>query len=230
MDLNDPRLTKYFLLGICTAGLLYVYFGTTLMPFTYRAQARELGELEEQYERLSLEVNRARQSAKHLPHLEAEYEALQLKWDEANQLLPTQKQITSLLREISFRGLTCGVQFTLFQPQRPVAGAFYTENPIEIEAEGGYHEIAAFLNELSSMTRIVNVRNLEIEQIPEREMSDEVARAHFMAVAYTLGIDPAAEVGEAGEEGVVSSGRRLAQKVKGSAPKAKAVSQGGSQE
>ncbi len=192
MDLNDPKIAKLFLLGAGVAGLLYLYFGTNLLPFSYRVQASELSELKERYETLSLEVNRARQSAKHLPHLEAEYEALQHKWDEANQLLPTEKQIASLLREISFRGQSCGVEFILFKPLQPVAGEFYTEHPLDLRVEGGYHEMASFLNELASMTRIVSVRNLEIEQIPPQDKERNVARAHFTAVAFTLGISPEA--------------------------------------
>jgi Tfp pilus assembly protein PilO len=227
MDLNDPKTAKLILLVIGIAGLLYVYFGTAFLPITYKAQAAELKELEGRYESLSLEINRARQSAKHLPHLEAEYEALQRKWEEANQLLPTDKQIASLLREISFRGQSCGVEFTLFKPLAPVAGEFYTENPLEIGVEGGYHEIAAFLNELSTMTRIVNTRDLEIEQLPPENYPRHVSKAHFTAVAYTLGGGAAAGGGRSG--GVVAGAKRIGEMVKGSSGAARAA-HGGSEE
>lgn len=219
MDINDPKTAKIFMVSVCVAGLLYLYFGTTFLPFAYRVQAKEISQLTGEYEKLSLEINRARQSAKNLPHLEAEYEALQMKWDEANQLLPNEKQIASLLREISFRGQTCGVEFVLFQPQPPVAGSFYTENPVEIKVDGGYHEIAAFLNEIATMTRIVNVRDLEIIQKPDLVGSRHIARAHFVAVAYTLGVSAqAAAGGEGGAPGgVVNTGKRIAQRVKGTA-------------
>jgi Tfp pilus assembly protein PilO len=190
MDLNDPKVAKLLFLGLFFAGFLYLYFGTALLPFTHKAQAGELQELSERYEELSLEVNRARQTVKHLPHLEAEYEALEQKWSEANQLLPEQKQVTSLLREISFRGQICGVEFTLFEPQAPVPAEFYTENPVSAKVEGGYHNIAAFLNELARMTRIVNVRNLKVEEVTSNEKSKWPAKAEFTIVAYTLGVDP----------------------------------------
>lgn len=217
MDLNDPRVPRYFLIGICVAGLLYAYFGTSLLPFTYKVQAKELAGLKDRYEKLSLEVNRARQSAKHLPHLEAEYETLRAKWEEANQLLPTENQIGSLLQEISFRGLTCGVDFLLFEPKPPVAAQFYTENPIAIQVEGGYHEIATFLNELAAMTRIVNVRDLVIEQTRQQDATPSTAKAQFTAVAYTLGGQgAAAPQGQAiTAGGIIRSGQRIAEKVRG---------------
>ena len=88
MDLNDPKMAKLVLLGIGLAGLLYVYFGTSLLPVTYRAQAAETKDLQGRYESLSLEINRARQSAKNLPHLEAEYATLQEKWEEEISEIP----------------------------------------------------------------------------------------------------------------------------------------------
>lgn len=229
MDVNDPRTIKLFMLGIGLAGLLYLYFGTSFLPFSHKVQAKELRELNDRYETLSLELNRARQSAKHLPHLEAEYEALQRKWDEANQLLPAEKQIAGLLREISFRGQSCGVEFVLFQPLTPVPGDFYRENPLEIKVEGGYHEIAAFLNELASMTRIVSVRDLEIEQTNARVKSKHAAKAHFTAVAYTLEGGPIAAVAEDGS-GIIATGKKIGGKMRGTSHRAESVAEGGSDE
>ncbi|MCK4303312.1 MAG: type 4a pilus biogenesis protein PilO [Candidatus Eisenbacteria sp.] len=228
MDINDPKTAKLIIAGIGIAAVLYIHFGTTFLPFSYKAEAKELNELEGRYEALSLEINRARQSAKNLPHLEAEYEALQAKWEEANQLLPRQKQITSLLREISFRGQSCGVEFTLFKPLPNRAGDFYTENPIEIKVEGGYHEIAAFLNEMASMTRIVNARDIEIEQIPPEKESCHAAEIHFTAVAYTLQAGAAAPSGESG--GVVAGAKKIGKLVSSRSTRSAAAASGGSDE
>ncbi len=206
MDLNDPKVAKLVFLGLFLAGFIYLYFGTMLLPFSHKAQAGELQELSQRYEELSLEVNRARQTVKHLPHLEAEYEALQQKWSEANQLLPEEKQITSLLREISFRGQVCGVEFLLFEPQPPTGAEFYTERPVAVKVEGGYHNIAAFINELAKMTRIVNVRNLEITEVKNKETTDHPATAAFTVVAYTLGVDPSL-VAAAEANGANTAGR-----------------------
>ena len=139
MDINDPKTAKLIFLALGIGALFYVNFFTTLLPISYKAQADELSELKSHYETLSLEVNRARQSAKNLPHLEAELDALEEKWNEANQLLPTEKQIIDLFREIYFRGISCGVDFTRFHPAGARAGEFYTENLLEIRVEGDYH-------------------------------------------------------------------------------------------
>ena len=221
MDINDPKTAKLILAGIGIAALLYIHFGTVFLPFSYKARAEELNELEDCYEALSLEINRARQSAKNLPHLEAEYEALHGKWEEANQLLPRHTQIASLLREISFRGQSCGVEFTFFKPFPPRAGDFYTENPLEIKVEGGYHEIAAFLNELASMTRIVNARDIEITQIPPEKESRHAAEAHFTAVAYTLQAGAAAINADSG--GVVAGAKKIGKIVSGRSAAAASV-------
>ncbi len=224
MDINDPKTAKLLFLGIGGAAILYLNFFTALVPFSYKAQAAELGELRGQYEKVSLEVNRARQSMKHLPHLEAEFEALQSKWEEANQLLPGDKQIISLFREVSFRGQSCGVDFVLFQPAGTVSGDFYRENLLNIKVDGGYHQIASFLNEVAAMTRIINVRDLVIEQLPPRDNPNFPARASFTAVAYTLGAAPA---GEAPPDDAPTS-RGVAAKVRGR--QSNSGGQGGSEE
>jgi type IV pilus assembly protein PilO len=211
MDINNPKTARLLFLAIGAAAILYLNFFTALVPFSYKAQAQELGELRGRYEKVSLEVNRARQSLKNLPHLEAEFEALQGKWTEANQLLPNEKQIISLFREISFRGQSCGVDFVLFKPAGSANGDFYRENLLSIEVEGGYHQIAAFLNEVANMVRIINVRDLEIEQLPPRESPKFPAKASFTAVAYTLGTGPA----DGGAEGVGAIAQGVKQKVQG---------------
>jgi len=81
---------------------------------------------------------------------------------------------------------------------------------VAVKIEGGYHNIASFLNELAQMTRVVNVRNLEIEEMRGNENAKYPAQAKFTAVTYTLGVDPSllAEAnGDAGAAGVARISR-----------------------
>ena len=73
-------------------------------------------------------------------------------------------------------------------------------------------------NELAAMTRIVNVRDLEIEQIPLEDASKQVARAEFTAVAYTLGLSAGLAGAADGSGGVVAGAKRIGGMVKGSEP------------
>jgi len=236
MELQKTRTVKLVLLGIAAAGLLYVYFGTAFLPITHRARAAEIAALEEEQQQLELRLNQARRLAAGLPELEVAHARLTRQWELARELLPDETEIASLLQEVSFRGQESGVEFTLFKPEPLVSRGFYSEKPVEIRIEGGYHQIARCLNGLAQMDRIVHVRDLDIEQILDksREESEPSARAHFTATAYVLG---SAEAAAAAEQSAAGSGlggavKRLVAGREGAAPatKASGPARGGSEE
>ena len=194
MELQKKPAAKLVLLGIAAAALLYVYFATTLLPITHRARAATITGLEERQQQLETQLAQARRVAAQLPAIEDSYARLTRHWELARKLLPDETEITRLLGEISFRGQESGVEFTLFKPGPLVARGFYSEKPVEIQIEGGFHQIARCLNRLAEMDRIVHVHGLDIEQIQnsEHEKQGPCARAHFFVSAYVLGTAGAA--------------------------------------
>ena len=188
MALNpkDPAFQKAVLGGILLAGLLYLFFFTTVAPFTYKACASEAGDLEVKYRDLSKDLNKARQATHRLPYLEKEYLLLHQKWEHSRSLLPEEQDMAWCLRTISLLGAQAGVQFTLFRPLPAKPAQYYTEHPIDITVRGGYHEVGAFLSEVANLDRVVNVTNLEVK-VPKERDSEDVTEASFVAVAYVLG-------------------------------------------
>jgi type IV pilus assembly protein PilO len=188
MPLNpkDPRVQKVFLGGIALAALLYSYFFTTWVPFTYQANASQVGSLEERYRGLSKDLNKARQATHRIPYLEKEYDLLHRKWEQSRSLLPEEQDMASLLRTITVLGTQAGVEFTLFRPLAPRPLQYHTENPIEITVVGGYHQIGAFMGEMANLDRIISVTELEINTSKEKD-PEQPAEAHFVAITYTLG-------------------------------------------
>jgi type IV pilus assembly protein PilO len=186
MDMKDPRLQKAILVAIALAGVLYCYFFTTWVPFTYRANASQVGLLEDHYREMSKDLNKARQAAHSLPYLEKEYDLLHRKWEQSRSLLPEHQDMPWLLRTITLLGTQSGVEFTLFRPLPSKPAQYHTEDPIEIRVRGGYHQIGAFLAELANLDRIVNVTDLEITSPKDRE-EGITAEAGFVASTYTLG-------------------------------------------
>jgi type IV pilus assembly protein PilO len=228
MELKDPRLAKGILLGLCAAGLFYVWFGTPAAPFCYPVRAKHIRELEGKHEDLTRQLDRARRISSGLTALETEEEELQGRWALARRLLPDETQIAELLREITLRGHACGVEFTLFKPQAAVAHEFYSEKPVEVKVEGGYHAIARFLAKLAAMDRIVQVRNLQIEQVSDVEPDGPTARAQFVAVAYVLGVLPGAALApelaaQQNKGGLVGAAKQLVKGQTSEAPAKSAV-------
>jgi type IV pilus assembly protein PilO len=186
INASDPRLQKSLLGGILLAGLLYSYFFTTWVPFTYKANAAELKGLETHYLDMSKDLNKARQATHRLPYLEKEYELLHRKWEQSQALLPERQDMAWLLRTITLLGTQAGVEFTLFHPLPSRPAQYHTENPIEIKVVGGYHQIGAFLAEVANLERVIHVDDLEVQTGKEKN-SEQPAEASFVASTYTLG-------------------------------------------
>jgi len=186
IQINDPKAQKIALGSIVGLAILYVYFLTSLFPFTFKASAAELKDLSTRYEELSRDLTKARQTVNSLPYLEKEFDLVHGKWQSAQMLLPDQEEMASFLRAVALLGDQSGVVFVLFRPLPPQPAQYYTEHPIEVRVEGGYHEIGTFLGELANMERIVTVSDLSIETAKDSP-EEKPASASFIAKTYTLG-------------------------------------------
>ena len=186
IQLQDPKNQRIILGSIVALGIFYVYFLTSWLPFTYKASAAELKDLTTRYEDLSADLTKARQSVNSLPYLERECTMIHEKWTSASRLLPEREEMASLLRAVTLLGDESGVLFVLFRPLPPLPAQYYTEHPVEVRVEGGYHEIGTFLGELANMERMVTVSDLSIESAKDSP-EDKPAAASFIAKTYTLG-------------------------------------------
>jgi len=212
MDLQNPRVQKILITSLLCVVVVYVFFGSTFFDFTYRARKTEIAELESQYDKLSRDLERARLTARNLPKLEQEYEYLHQQWLIARNLLPEENEMEPLLRKISAAAQQAGLIWVNFKPNPPMRREYYTENPIQIEVEGNFHQVGSFLSSVSNLNRIVNVRNIKLDGVPpEQQGEDDVL--HSMVgtleiVAYTVP-DATAPVADSPRQNLSSADQRL---------------------
>jgi len=97
-----------------------------------------------------------------LPRLQEDVRNLELKLDKSLRILPTRRNTPDLLRKI--RALAEAGDFNLqrFTPGALTDKDFYSEWPISVGVEGGYHSLALFFDKISNFSRIINIENLEI--------------------------------------------------------------------
>ena len=198
MDIKDPKAQKFVLACMFVAGLGYLYFFATFVPFGYRAMTAEKQALQDKYEKLSSDLNKARQTLSSMARVEKEFDAIQRRYEAARILLPEEKEVANLLRMVSLVGQQSGVEFELFKPRAQVSQGYYTENPVDVKVTGGYHEVGQFLAEVANLSRIVKVSNLNLAEIKEPERTETVT-ASFTASAFTLNPNPPADA--AGDDG-----------------------------
>jgi type IV pilus assembly protein PilO len=188
IDFRDPDVQIAGMIIFVALAIAYMFFLTPLVPFGYRARAQEISELRAEYETLSADVMKAKQTASRLPQVQEEYDALAGEWEEAKNLLPTQKEMAQLLSQVTVAGQRAGVEFLLFEPKPATPRDIYLENPIEVGVQGGYHEIGKFLGRLSNLPRIINVGAVDMKSVtnPADNALPDFVEASMTLTAYTL--------------------------------------------
>jgi type IV pilus assembly protein PilO len=214
MSLRDAKTQRLVITVALCGAAGWAYFLSDLLPFGYQVQARKTKELRTQHEAVSTELEKARRTVSNLPQLEKEQQELERKWNQAETLLPSDKEMAQLLTQITQAGEQAGVTFQNFKPDAQKPQEFYNENPVEIEVKGGFHQVGVFLSRLANLSRIVNVTDLQLAGSTQKsrgkdrkareeakaanpdERSDQTLVASFTATAYSLR-DPSAPAPQA---------------------------------
>ncbi len=187
MDIRDPGTQKMALVGVLIIGLIYVFFFTEILPFTYKARAAQTAEAQAHLSQLSADVAKARTAVANLPAVEAEYALVKERWESMSSLLPSSKEIASLLTKVTVAGQESGVDFALFQPAPARTEDFYVAYPAQYRVEGGYHEVGRFMAEVANMDRIVNIVDLNLNTAKgDQRHPDKTVVAAFTAEAYAF--------------------------------------------
>lgn len=77
--------------------------------------------------------------------------------------LPNKEEMEALLREINQSGIGRGLQFELFKPaQKETVSEFYSELPVSIRIVGKYHDLGGFASDISMLSRIVTLNDLNL--------------------------------------------------------------------
>jgi type IV pilus assembly protein PilO len=115
--------------------------------------------------RLDLELAEKSEIAQNLNERRREMDVLEQKLAEALTELPENKDIEELLAQLNDIGKKSGLAISRVEPGPETVGGgdFFARIPIKMVVSGNYHEIAMFLQEVSTMRRIVNVNNIKLD-------------------------------------------------------------------
>ncbi len=77
--------------------------------------------------------------------------------------LPNKQEMDALITDVNQAGLGRGLQFELFKPEAETVSEFYAATPIRVKVTGGYHDVAAFVSDVSKLSRIVTMQDIAME-------------------------------------------------------------------
>jgi len=177
MNLREPQTQKLVIFFVILIVLLILFF-----RFPYTSNKNKITELTDQRNALQTEVQAAEAAKAHLPELQAKIARLEVEWERAQEMLPKEKEIPSLIQQISNSGTKAGVSFLLFKPSGPnTTQKGYSEIPVQIKVACGYHQLGLFLSNVGNLARIVNVPSVKIASGKEKTIE-----ANLSAITYTV--------------------------------------------
>lgn len=95
-----------------------------------------------------------------LPRIRGEIKALMAVYDVAKKYLPTDVSMPSLIDSVYRSARNNGIVFNTFAPQADIDMPFYTIKPITLSADVGFVDMAAFIEEVTTLKRIMNVHSV----------------------------------------------------------------------
>jgi type IV pilus assembly protein PilO len=113
--------------------------------------------LDAQLTRTQAEIGQQRALLAQLETLKRQATELESQLTALTEKLPTERELPPLYRTLSDAALKTGLAVSLFQPREALVRDYYAEIPITLTAEGGYHDLARFLDRLAGLPRVVTV-------------------------------------------------------------------------
>lgn len=161
LDLENRPWYFAVIIGVVIAGLgIWGAESQWLSGIEKDIQSRT-GELES----LKQKVREGKAAEARLPQFREEFARLDSELQRLLRILPTQKQTDELIKKIKALTEQGSFRFVAFEPQGFQKKDFYTEWPIHVSLEAGYHDLARFFDRLSKFSRIINVETLSLASL-----------------------------------------------------------------
>ena len=149
----------------------------------FQANSEKIAGLEAKEVSMQKALEEVKAKAADLAKFEKELEEAKLIFETAAVLLPNEKEIPQLLKDISSLGRTAGLDFLTFKPLADIPKDFYAEIPVTINVRGPYHNMGFFFDQVSKLERIVTVSNVKMGS-PKKEAGEMLLKSDCRLVTY----------------------------------------------
>ena len=141
------------------AGIALLVVGLYVLIF-FGSDRNMLRGLQTKRATLEQNIQAAKAVANNLESFKRKREELQNQLQAALEKLPESSDLPALLTNITTLGKKSGLEIQTFRQGKKIDRGFYSEQQIELEFSGEYHDIGLFFDRISSLSRIVNLSDL----------------------------------------------------------------------
>jgi|MudIll2142460700_1097286.scaffolds.fasta_scaffold21594_2 type IV pilus assembly protein PilO len=128
---------------------------------------KKIKELDANIDKQNNEIAASQAKSAKLDILKQENERLLKRINELQVQLPEEKEISSLLKQVSDMGTAAGLEIKSWKPGQKTthgSGIVY-EIPVSVDVIGTYHNLGYFLGSLTKLNRIINISDMKLTNI-----------------------------------------------------------------
>jgi type IV pilus assembly protein PilO len=112
--------------------------------------------------RVETDVAKASAVARELPAFEREIASLEQDLARTTASLPDEKDAQDVLRQLHALALASALDISSFTPKPMTARSVYSEWPIELGLDGGFHDLGRFFDRVADLGLLISVSNLHL--------------------------------------------------------------------
>lgn len=168
-DINDvdwenmgswPLVGKVIFCSIISVAILVGGYFVLFEPMSQKLsnEIRQEATLKKDFEGKAFQVANLEEYKTQMIEMENSFESIL-------KQLPRDTEVPGLIDDISLAALNNGLDLKVISPEAQVTTEFYNELPIQIEVEGDYHELGAYVSSVASLPRIVTLHDFSISTI-----------------------------------------------------------------
>lgn len=175
LDVQNPGAWPDWVRGFTALLLVIAIIGGSywfLIKDQYEQAARAAQT--EQELRASFETKQRRAAA--LDDYRARLEAMEREFGQMLRQLPGRAEVANLLNDISQTRSANNLEEEIFEPQNEIIRDFYAELPNRIVVVGSFHDIARFVSDIASLSRIVTVEDITLAPVDGKQVGEAEGR------------------------------------------------------
>jgi type IV pilus assembly protein PilO len=179
VNINLKTLPAYVKVILSLAPAVLIVIGVVF--FLILPKHKEITALEIKIAAQENEIAKNQAKAAKLSQLKLENEKLIKRLEDLKQQLPEEKEITSLLKQVSDLCIRAGLKVSLWKPEakKTHSSGIVYEIPVNVELRGSYHSLGSFFSSLTKLNRIVNINDFKLtDPKPDKGVA-------FIKIAFT---------------------------------------------
>jgi type IV pilus assembly protein PilO len=184
IKLDIKTLPSY--VKIIVAVLPSIIIALLVLFLVINPKLKQIKILETQIDKQNNEIAASQAKAAKLEVLKLENERLATRINELKEQLPEEKEISSLLKQVSDMGTSAGLEIKSWKPAPKTthsSGIVY-EIPVSVDVIGTYHNLGYFLSSLTKLNRIVNINNMKLGT-PKKDKGGTSLQVSFTASTFS---------------------------------------------